>query len=76
MENAAEALKLAFAVLVFVMAVSVTVGLFSQARETSEIVLQYSDVTSYYDYQDYTKKDRVYENRIVGLETIMPTLYK
>ena len=34
------------------------------------------DITWDYDYQDYTKKDRVYENRIVGLETIIPTLYK
>ena len=76
MENASEALKLAASVLVFVMAITVTIALFSQARETSEIVLQSSDVTSYYDYQDYTKKDRVYENRIVGLETIIPTLYK
>ena len=76
MENASEALKLAASVLVFVMAITVTIALFTQARETSEIVLQSSDVTSYYDYQDYTKKDRVYENRIVGLETIIPTLYK
>ena len=76
MENASEALKLAASVLVFVMAITVTIALFSQARETSEIVLQSSDVTSYYDYQDYTKKDKVYENRIVGLETIIPTLYK
>ena len=57
MENASEALKLAASVLVFVMAITVTIALFSQARETSEIVLQSSDVTSYYDYQDYTKKD-------------------
>ena len=37
MENASEALKLAASVLVFVMAITVTIALFTQARETSEM---------------------------------------
>lgn len=49
--------------------------MFSKARETSEIVLQRADQTEYYDYIDYSGEDSS-GNRIVGFETIIPTLYK
>ena len=80
MENAVDALKLAFAVLVFVIAFTVILTMFTQARETADIVLQSSDIT---EYMDYTEPDEILggitktgEERIVGLETIIPTLYK
>lgn len=76
MENAIDALKMAFAVIVLVMALSVAMITFSNARQTSEAVLAASDETEYYDYQEYTKNGTVLENRIVGFETIIPTLYK
>lgn len=72
MENAAEALKLAFAVFVFVMALSVCISSFSLARETADIVLTGADETAYYEYEDTGST----EYRIVGLETIIPTIYK
>lgn len=71
MENAVEALKMAFAVLVFVMALSLTIMNFSLARQTADFVLESADPTAYYNYNA-----EGHENRIVGLETVIPTLYK
>lgn len=74
MENAVKALEMAFAVMVFVLALSVSVFAFNQAKSTSDELLYRKDETNYYDYQEATGKAA--ENRIVGLETIIPTLYK
>lgn len=74
MENAVEALKMAFAVMVFMMALSVSIFFFSKVKGVSDTVLYTKDETNYYDYQGATGKAS--ENRIVGLETIIPTLYK
>lgn len=74
MENAVKALEMAFAVMVFVMALSVSMVSFNSAKATSDIVLYAQDETNYYDYQGATGKAA--ENRIVGIETIIPTLYK
>ena len=73
MENAVDALKIGFAVLVFVMALSLTIYMFSQARESADIVLHSSDITEYMEYEEVSQGS---ENRVVGLETIIPTLYK
>lgn len=73
MENAVDALKMAFAVMVFVMALSLAIYMFSQARETADIVLHSSDVTQYMSYEQVATGS---EKRIVGLESIVPTLYK
>lgn len=75
MENAAEALKMAFAIILLVLALSVSMFLFSKARSTAQVLLQRSDPTEYYDYINYTKAD-LSGNRVVGFETIIPTLYK
>ena len=74
MENAVEAIKMAFAVMVFVMALSVSMFSFNKAKATSDIVLYAQDETNYYDYEGVSGKAA--ENRIVGIETIIPTLYK
>lgn len=82
MENAVDALKLAFAVFVFVMALSLVMYMFTQAKETADIVLQSSDIT---EFMDYTSLESIQEgatttddgnDRIVGLETVIPTLYR
>ena len=74
MENAVDALKIAFAVFIFIVALSLAMYMFTQARETADIVLASSDVTEFMDYVEVA--DTVGEDRIVGLETIIPTLYK
>ena len=78
MENAVEALKMAFAVMAFMLALSVSIISFNKVKEVSDIVLYAKDETNYYEYyQDYDgEKGKAAENRIVGLETIIPTLYK
>ena len=43
MENGVQALMLAFAVLIFVIALSVTFTTFAQAKHTADVVLKYSD---------------------------------
>ena len=74
MENAVDALKIAFAVFVFTMALSLAMYMLTMASETSDIVLQSSDVTALMEYIEVS--DMIGEERIVGLETIIPTLYK
>lgn len=76
MENAVEALKMAFAMIVFVIALSLSMIMFTKARQASEIVLASSDITEYIDYIDGSYIGFGSQNRIVGLETIIPTLYK
>jgi len=88
MENAVNALKIAFAVMVFTMALTLAISTFSQARETSEAVLYMNDKTNYYDWEvaEYDETTGVYtipsegityrSKRIVGIETIIPTLYR
>ena len=74
MENAVDALKIAFAVFIFIVALSLVMYMFTQTRETADIVLASSDVTEFMDYVEVSDTDE--EDRIVGLETIIPTLYK
>ena len=74
MENAVDALKIAFAVFVFVIALSITMYMFTMTLETSDTVLQSSDITEFMDYIEIS--DMAEDERIVGLETIIPTLYK
>lgn len=78
MENAVEALKMAFAVILLVLALGLSMTIFSKARETSQLMLKYSEPTEYYEYYDYSKdnEEDALGNRIVGIETIIPTLYK
>lgn len=73
MENAVKALEMAFAVMVFVIALSVSMISFNKAKATSDIVLYAQDETNYYEYQGENASEK---NRIVGLETIIPTLYE
>lgn len=74
MENATHALLMAFAVMVFVIALTVSMVSFSSVKQVSDIILYTKDETNYYEYQGAISKAA--ENRIVGLETIIPTLYK
>ena len=76
MENAVDALKIAFAVIVFVIALSIGMYMFTQAKVTSDIVLQKSDITEFMEYTEVENYEESDVDRIVGLETIIPTLYK
>lgn len=75
MENAVDALKMAGAVLLFVLAISIIILSFGQVRESADTIIDYRDRETsyidgsfYYDGKDYS--------RIVGLETIIPSVYR
>lgn len=78
-ENIADALKMAGSILLFVMGLSIAILAFSQARESMDIVLSYSDRESlsiegnprFY----YLSKDND-TSRYVGKETIIPAIYR
>lgn len=73
MENAADALKMAGAVLIFVLAISIAILSFGQVRETADIILDYKDRETVYIDGDYYYKASGTE-RQVGLETIIPSI--
>lgn len=79
MENAVEALKMAGAVLIFILALSVAILAFSQTREAIDVVLKYSD-REYWtiegDSRFYYLANANDTERYVGLETIIPTIYR
>lgn len=70
MENAVDALHIGFAILVFVIAVSLAFTVFSQAREVADVVLYYNDRTNFEEYVPQLAN----QNRIVGIETIIPAI--
>ena len=70
MENAADALKMAFGYLMFVLALTISISSFSQARETIEAVITMKDRETEYTYVEAQDK------KVVGIETIIPTIYK
>lgn len=73
MENAVDALKIAAAVLVFVIALTIAFALLSQAKATSDIMLFASDKTNYYTYNKDADNT---EGRIVGADVVISSLYR
>lgn len=72
MENAVDALKIAFAVFIFVLSLSIAFMAFSQAAQTSNKMLFASDPTNYYRYTG-----KVPENgRIVTADVVISSLYR
>ena len=72
MENAADALKIAFIIFIFIAAIGIAFTLISQAKSTADVVLYYSDDTNFYEYS----KGNSEKNRIVSVSEIIPTLYR
>ena len=72
MENATDALKMAAAVLVFVMALGIGISSFSQARVAADTLISYTDRDSVTQYAE----DIGTRTRFVGKETIVPTNYR
>ena len=75
MENATDALKMAGAVLLFVLAISIIILSFGQVRKSADTIIDYRDrETSYIDGSYYYEgKENV---RNVGIETIIPSVYR
>lgn len=73
MENIADALKMAGAALIFIIAFSVAMVMFSKARTTTDAVLDNLQIDDF-----FPKAEPLDANvtRVVGIETIIPTLYR
>lgn len=77
MENVADALKMAAAVLIFVLALSIIMLSFSNVRQSVDTILSYRDrETVYIDGNFYYTNAKNTLERTVGLETIIPTIYR
>ena len=74
MENASEALIIAFSVIIFLIAISVSVFSFSKVRAVSDVVVSHTDNMP--NYEDQSTFTNVINYRIVGMETIIPVLYR
>jgi hypothetical protein len=73
MENASEALKMAGAMLIFVMALTITIISFTAARQASDsIVSTYGQLTTFYDYELYQNTGSYRE---VNSDEIVANLY-
>ena len=69
MENSAEALKFAFAIFVFILALTTVFMVISQAKSTSDTVLYYADRSNF---------QQTYQNgsNIVGVDDLISTLFR
>ncbi len=73
MENAAEALKMFFAVFVFSLALSVFFRMTSIAKDTSDMIFTAIDKTTYINYNADTSNGA---NRQVKFQDMIPTIYR
>lgn len=81
MENVTDALYMAFGVLIFVLALSIAVSSFSLVRLTASGIMDNSDNETQYTYLYGTTGNvegggTLETSRIVGKETVIPTLYR
>ena len=72
MENATEALKIAFGVMMFVLALTLSISTFSQATQAVDSITTLRDRETQYTYVEPSSDS----NRTVGVETIVPMMYK
>lgn len=72
MENTVDSLKIAFGVLIFTVALSISISTFSNARRAIDGITTIKDKTQEYVYLEPSTTS----NRDVGIETIIPALYK
>lgn len=74
MENAADALLIAFAVLIFVIALTITFTTLGQAKSTADVVLFYSDRENFQTPLPGNPDDFEYGGREVGIDTVIATI--
>ena len=74
MENAVEALKIAAGVLLFVLALTISISCFSQANSSVTAIVNMRDRDTQILYDQIKPSNGL--TRTVGVETIVPTMYK
>lgn len=74
MENSVDAIKMAFGIFVFVLAIALTIAVIGQARATSDVIFHMNDKTEFYEY--IKDGDVNAEDRIVGIDVVIPTIHR
>lgn len=72
MENAVEALKIAFAVMMFVLALTLSISSFSSANSAVTSLISMNDRENEYTYVEPTEG----LTRTVGIETVVASMYR
>lgn len=75
MENAADALKIGFALLVFVVAITIVFTMISKVKTTADAVLYYTDDTNYQSHMEANSAPNS-QYRIVHKSDVISTLYR
>lgn len=76
MENAVEALKMAGFMLLFIIALSITMVTLTQAKTTADALVQNQDRQESYQYIELADGETRSFSRTVTLSNIIPTLYR
>ncbi|MGN1299403.1 MAG: hypothetical protein ACI4UE_05420 [Candidatus Scatovivens sp.] len=76
MENAVESILIAFAVIVFVIALSLTTFMLSKAMTTTEDLIYFSDKTNYYQNIKISESAGELTKRNVSIDTVVNSLYR
>ena len=71
-DNIANALKMAAAVLMFIVALSISISSFGHVRKTAQTIIELNDREYNYTYVGNANTTK----RIVGPETIIPSIYR
>ena len=76
MENAIEALKMAGFMLLFIIALSVTMVTLTQAKTTADAIVKSEDRQESYEYIELSELETTSFSRTVTLSDVIPTLYR
>ena len=74
MENGVEALLMAFAVLIFVIALTLSLTTLAQAKSTADTILFYSDRENFQSYVNPDADEQYDGGRTVPIDTVIATL--
>ena len=78
MENAADALKIALGIFIFLVGLVLLFNMASLSKETSRVLISEIDKVKYYDFYKDATEEKIDKNgnRIVELKDIIPAIYR
>ena len=76
MQDAVDALKIAFAVLIFIIALTIAFSSISQAKQASDSILYTIDKTNFYEQLNASSLEDTNGGRKVKIDTIISNIYK
>ena len=76
MENGVEAIKMGFSMFIFALALTTAMYIFSICGNTAQAIVYYNDESNYYDNISIAEGVDITTERLVGFDTVIPTLYR